>query len=58
MHTNFLQNENQRNKQHQIKMYKRKKDRFKDLLLKDDINEEDAVKFVHNHVEMQYQLIN
>jgi hypothetical protein len=55
MHTNFLQNETNSTKSRCIKG---KKDRFKDLLLKDDINEEDAVKFVHNHVEMQYQLIN
>jgi hypothetical protein len=32
--------------------------RFKELMLKDDKNEEVVWKFVHIHVEMQYQLMD
>ncbi len=35
-----------------------KKDWFKELMLKDDKNEEVVLKFVHIHVEMQYQLMD
>lgn len=34
------------------------KNKFKGLLLKDNMNEEVAWKFVHIHVEMQHQLMD
>jgi len=54
----FLQKKKQRKQAAPNQRFMKGKIRFKELMLKDDKNEEVVWKFVHIHVEMQYQLMD
>jgi len=53
-----LQKKKQRKQAAPNQRFMKGKIRFKELMLKDDKNEEVVWKFVHIHVEMQYQLMD